>query len=278
MSKKTKKIIIVVSVLLLVYLFIPFFRNPLSDLVSRVSVQRYLDENYAGMGYEIESFGFNGLDVHYRYTAAIPGRQDMHFDIYSGKYGGVYLDTYETDVVLNTNTADRIWDEYFDLIESSADIHDIISGEEHGSVSGHMEFASKEDYGKYEDIPDYAYFYEDLTPDKEYDINEMAKHHGQIFVSINNVEDLSYKRAAEVLLWVKEELDKAGVGFYCAYVSLSSPPSGPYGEAQYMDPYIAVNDMPYSEIYEEGLAQRVEANYKAYLESTGDPLTYFGEE
>ena len=29
---------------------------------------------------------------------------------------------------------------------------------------------------------------------------------------------------------------------------------------------------------EENLAKRVEENYKAYLTSTGDPLTYFGEE
>lgn len=278
MNKKTKKIIIIASVLMVVYLFIPFFSNPLSDMITRMQVKNYLEENYAGMGYEIESFGFNGLESHYRYTVSIPGSTDKRFDIRLEKYGGVYLDTYDTDVELNINTSDRIYEEYYRAVKGAVDINDIISGEEYGSVSGFVEFASKEDYGKYDDIPDYAYFYEDLVPEKEYDINEMGKHHGKIFVSINNVEDLSYKRAAEVLLRVKDELDKAGIEFYCAYVALSSPPSGPYGEAQYMDPYITVNDMPYDEIYEEGLSERVEANYKAYLESTGDPLTYFGEE
>ncbi len=278
MNKKTKKIIIIVSILLVVYLFIPFFRNPLSDMITRMQVKNYLEENYAGMGYEIESFGFNGLDSYYRYTVSIPGSKDKRFDIRLGRYGGVYLDTYDTDVSLNFNTSERMWDEYFRLVEGAVDINDIISGEEYGSVSGFMEFASKEEYGKYDDIPEYAYFYEDLVPEKEYDVKEMGTNHAQIFVSINHVEDLSYKRAAEVLLWVKEELDRAGIGFYCVYVSLFSPPSGPYGEAQYMDPYIAVKDMPYDEIYEEGLAERVKANYIAYLESTGDVQTYFGEE
>ena len=108
MNRKTKKIIIIASVLLVVYLFIPFFRNPLSDMITRMQVKNYLEENYAGMGYEIRGVEFNYVEPGYRYVVAVPGSIDRHFEIYTKKYGGAFYDTYDTAVELNFNVADRL--------------------------------------------------------------------------------------------------------------------------------------------------------------------------
>ncbi|MBE6039176.1 MAG: hypothetical protein E7218_08295, partial [Anaerofustis stercorihominis] len=278
MNKKTKKIIMIVLILVLIYFAIPFFRNPLSDFVSRTSVERYLDENYADMGYEIESFGYNGLDINYRYTVAIPGSMDRHFDIYIKKYGKIYLDEYKNfeengGDVFAANVGRRLNAGYWEIVENALDTDMIMLPSEYGFSSGSIEFATKEAIEKYDYIPDYACPYEDLVPDEVYDLQEMGSRHGKVNVFVNHAEELSYERMAEVLLWVRDELDSAGIGFCCVYASIDTPPSGEYGEAQPSDPYIAVNDFPYAEIYEENLAQRVEANYKAYLDESGDPQT-----
>lgn len=284
MNKKARKRIIIISIILILYLLIPFCNNPLSDFITRREVENYLEENYSGMGYEIESRGYNFLESNYRYTVSVPGSKDDYFNIHIKKYGGIYLDGYKDAqkhgiYEAQRNASQRLYSEYDRCVEDALDINEIlVSGQSYGNVYGTFEFSTKKEYEEYDSIPDYVIFYDDLTADKEYDVKELGKNHGRVIISIQHEENISYRRAAEILLWAKEKLDNAGIGCYCIYISLRTPPSGEYGEAQYMDPYIAVNDMPYGEIYEEGLAEKVEENYKAYLESTGDPLTYFGEE
>ncbi|MBR6800442.1 MAG: hypothetical protein IKM61_01635 [Eubacteriaceae bacterium] len=283
MNKRTKKILIIISIILIIYLLIPFCKNPVSDFITRREVENYLQENYPGMGYEIISSGFNFLESHYRYTVAIPGSKDDHFDIHIKKYGGIYLDGYKTAQKFNIyeaqiNAAQRLYTEYDRIVESALDINEILSDGSHGTVYGTFEFATRKEYEEHNDIPVYAYFYDDLVADKEYDVKEMGRDHGRVIISVQHEENISYRRVAEIILWAKEKLEDADIGCYCIYVSISSPPSGEDGSAQYMDPYIAVNDLPYTEITEENLVKKVEENYKAYLESTGDPLTYLGEE
>lgn len=283
MNTKIKKTIIIISAMLIIYLLFPFCKNPVSDYITRREVENYLEENYPGMGYEIESYGYNFLESNYSYTVAIPGSKDDYFDILIKKYGGIYLDGYkdtQTSGIYESqvNTAERLYFEYDGCVEEALNINEILPEGSYGSVYGQIEFATKKEYETHDDIPAYAFLTDDLVPDREYDVKEMGKDHGRVFISVDHAENISYRMVADILLWAKERLGDAGVGCYCIYAVVSSPPSGEDGSAQYMDPYIAVNDFLYTEITRENLAKRVEENYKAYLASTGDPQTYFGEE
>ena len=64
---------------------------------------------------------------------------------------------------------------------------------------------------------------------------------------------------AEILLGIKKVFDDAGVKFYVIDCILDYPPENTEGEAE----RIEVNEFLYSDIYEDGLAERVEAADKA---------------
>lgn len=279
MSKKTKKIIIVVSILIMVYLFIPFFRNPLSDMITKMQVKNYLRENYAGMGYEIESSEYSYVEPGYRYVVAVPGSIDRHFEIYTKKYGGAFYDTYDTDVALNFNVADRLRQEYHDMISPLLEDETVFScisgyggGYIHCETSKGIE-AEMEFDGKY---TRYTLAVEDLIPDHEYDINEIAKDHGRIVLHLER-EKISYKDAAEVLLKLRQIMDSEGIAFKYADVILSTPYTG-IGDGSTVGGEIAIRSFLYDDIYEEGLTGRVEKAYKEYMEFYGEPITYLGEE
>ncbi len=279
MNKKTKKIIIVVSILLVVYLFIPFFRNPLSDMITRMQVKNYLEENYNGMGYEIQNAEYNYVEPGYRYTVAVPGSTDRHFEIYTKKYGGSLYDTFDMDVALNFNVADRLRQEYHDMVAplledetAIARISGYGSGYIHCETRKGIE-AEREFDGKY---TRYTLAVEDLIPDHEYDINDVAKDHGRIVLHIER-EDISYRDASEILLKVKEIMDSAEIAFKYVDLVLSTPHTG-IGDGSTVGGEIAVRSFLYQDIYEEGLAERVENAYKEYMEFYGEPITYFGEE
>ena len=109
--------------------------------------------------------------------------------------------------------------------------------------------------GRY-DEPDYGVKLNDLELDKMYDIKELAKTKGHIIFYAQD-EEISFTKASELLMIVKDSLDEADVPFYGIDFILEKPRT-PKGTANKDDITIHTANILYKDIYEDGLAERIE--------------------
>ncbi len=274
MQKRMK----ILGVILIVLYLIPGIPSPLGYLAGYASVDAYLDKYYADEDLEIDRFGYSFTYGCYSARIISPFSEDVRFNVYTSEWIGVRWDTY-SDVVDGSNTAGRISNEYASAVNSIFDEDMSESGE--GHVSGWIEYAKREWISdENETDPDYPYYslvQDELIPDGEYDARALGRKHGSLHIDFRE-ENISYRRAAEILLQVKEKMDEEEIGFYVATLSLKVPPSGEYGEARAEDATIFVMNFPYADIYPEDLPKRIEKEYKTLMEYYKEPITYTGEE
>ena len=121
------------------------------------------------------------------------------------------------------------------------------------------EITSKELESEYTNFgPIYGIDLSKLELDKSYDINEMGKKYGHIVFYAKD-EDISIKKASEILLHIKKILDEKNVSFYAMDFSLQKPRS----EDENINPNdksIDIQEFLYSDIYEKGLENRIKEN------------------
>jgi hypothetical protein len=113
------------------------------------------------------------------------------------------------------------------------------------------------------DAPAYAIAYEELVLDRIYDPGELGARAGHLVVYVDS-DTVTVEYAAEVLLTLRAEFDRAGVAFRAIDLTLRHPlpKEGPRD-----DTYIGVKDFAYDDIVAEGLTERVaaaDAALKAY--------------
>ena len=100
----------------------------------------------------------------------------------------------------------------------------------------------------------------ELELNKEYDIKALAEKQGHISLSAE-VDEANTETLAEILLKVKRIADNNGIPFYTIQVSLF--------KAGEFSTDLVVRQFLYSDIYEEGLTERVEKEVeetRAYYE------------
>lgn len=101
----------------------------------------------------------------------------------------------------------------------------------------------------------------ELELDKEYDALEMARTNGYLYFSLQK-EERSFERAAEILLNFKRIADEKGIAFYAVEFHIYKElEEGEYSWSS--EERISVPSFLYSDIYEEGLAERIEAAHNA---------------
>ena len=108
--------------------------------------------------------------------------------------------------------------------------------------------------------------------DKKYDIRELAKKAGYLIIYVED-DTVTVERAAEVLLELKEVFDRRNVPFYAIDFVLEYPRKEEGGTTK--EGRINVEGFLYSDIYEEGLVERVriaDEELNAYYEEQ-DKLT-----
>ena len=96
----------------------------------------------------------------------------------------------------------------------------------------------------------------ELELDKNYDINEMGKEYGHIVFYAQD-EEISIKRASEILLDIKNILDKNNISFYAIDFTLEKHGEG-NEKVNTNDKSISIEEFLYEDIYEEGLENRME--------------------
>ena len=219
----------------------PLLGYPLSAPFYKLKAQNYIKKNYGDMGYVMESF----KDCHhgqYFATAAKPDSPDSRFTV-TYYADGCMNDGYEYDVLRFNSVRQRLQREYEELadrvLRSPQFPYDNVHSLAHLSVEPFNN-------GYISSIPA-----EILELDGIYDIRELGSQAGYLRVSAYS-DEITAEKAAEILLEIDRLMTKGGVTYFMIDLELAESAQASEG-----DEYFSISDFLRSDIYEEGLAERV---------------------
>lgn len=265
MKKAVKVVLISLAVIIagvIIYFVCAFFGNPVSYLLSVNSADDYIEEKYPDYDLEIEKIGYDFKVSGYYAKVVSPTSVDTHFSVYFDLLGRPQYDTFE-NITDGWNTAMRLENEYRALTDSVENeikkyfTTDIFYGEIKTSEISE-DYCGKEPYG----IP-----MSDLVLDYDYDMDEVGKKAGHI-VFYYDETDLTAEKSAERLLQAKEILDRNNIKFF-AIDFIAQEPKTETNAGNRKE--FAVREFLYSDIYEEGLAERLQ-------EAADDLQSYYSKE
>lgn len=241
-----------------------FVGNPISKMLAERTAEKYIEENYSNMELELTDATYSFKSSNYYVDVKSPTSIDTHFTISLSALGKVEGDYYENSVLQKWNTFERISNSYRTKVEAIFDQSDfpyastICFADLVGRTAEEVS-RDEESFG-----PIYGLIIEDLELDKDYDIAELGKTAGSVVFYAED-EDVSVKRAAEILLDIKSILDQENLPFYTIDFVLEKPRKE--DEKPMRDAVtVSVNEFLYSDIYEEGLEQRITDAAKALEE------------
>ena len=223
--------------------------NPVSKALAKRSAQTYLAQHHEGENYEIVSNNYDFKIGAYYIKAAVADSLDKHFVLYADFFGNISHITYENDILLHGNTVERLNREYmlsFEPLFQNAELLPFYT---------HFGFAELEFANAYntQNAPS-AFRQEDLQADEEYNLRELGATTGHLYLNVHD-DTVSVERLSEILLAVKNAADSMGLTFYDVDCSLNLP-FDDRGYASDSDG-VAVYAFLYSDIYEEGMIERV---------------------
>lgn len=258
MKKKWLKIGALVAALVIVAGLCVFANalvgNPVSKWLATRTAEKHLKEVYSGTDFEIERVGFNFKDIDYYVHIKSPSSEDSSFSLRIDMLGNLKLDTYESRVLNGGNTADRLYREYRALADEVLEAPDypFTSFIAFGDLKVGFQAPDIEEGVPY--WPENYVILEKVELDKKYDIRELAKTAGYLVIYVED-DEVSIERAAEVLLELKEVFDRRNVPFYAIDFVLEYPRKEEGGNIK--EGRVNVEGFLYSDIYEEGLVERV---------------------
>jgi len=262
--KKAVKILAVVFALVLiggiVWIANGLVGNPVSKMLAENTAKNYIAEKYRDMQLELSDASYNFKTSNYRVIAKSPTSIDTYFDIAVSSLGKIRYDSYEDDVLKKWNTYRRIDTSYRLMAERIFDSEDF-------PYRSYISFAELRelpdtitamDHGPFE--AQYGLNIKTLELDKQYDLEELGKKAGHI-VFYTEDEDVSIKRAAEIMLDLKRILNQNRVFFYAIDFVLEKPRLDE--KPNHDDTAIRVSEFPDSDIYRDSLEQRLEKAHDA---------------
>lgn len=258
--KKFLKIIALVLVVVLVVatvLFLnAFFGNPISKALAKNTAQKYVKEVYDNTDYELGNVTYSFKDGYYYASVSSPSSIDTHFALSFNSFGKLLHDYFEDYVTSGRNTMFRLEMDYRKAAEAVFNSKDF-PYDAHIAY-GELANASKE-YKDAVDVPDYAIIIEELPLDVDCDVNALGTQAGKLTVYIWD-DTVSTARLAEILLDIRASFDGANLGFRTIDCVLEHPrEENTYYEGERFE----VMNFSYSDIYEEGLIEKVEKSNKA---------------
>lgn len=227
--------------------------NPISKALATRTAEQHLAQVYAAEDFLIERVSFNFKFGWYHAYIISPSSRDSSFTLVMDMGGKLLTDTYADQVVNGTNTATRIDTAYRTLVNSVLERPDFPCDTR--IAFGEIVFVSEE-YANDPSVPDYALISNDLTLDGIYDANALGATAGKLTIYAED-GTVTHERLAEILLDVKAFFDGAGVKFYAIDLVLEYPtaPDGDRPEGR-----VEVMELPYDQIYEDGMTDRVKAS------------------
>ena len=213
MKKKIWKRIALVLALALI-LFLGYFANslvgnPVSRWLAQRGAEEYLLEHYPEC--YVESLGFNLKFSSYYAHIRSKDSIDTLFTLQIDYFGRVYFDTYDS-VEKGYVTEQRLDAEYRALTDRI--FNDPSLGLDFTINYGKLAISEGHLIGdpQYYDIPEFSMALEELERDKEYDIRELGARCGKLVIYVGSPE-VTFEKAAEIMLQIKERFDRDGVPF-----------------------------------------------------------------
>lgn len=234
------------------------FGNPISRMLARKAVKSHLAQRYGNTDFYMERLGFNFKTSDYYAIIKSSSSIDSDFTLSIKMDGTLRYDDYEDRVTARYNTANRLNEEYRQLTLAVLDDPDVsyVSNIDYGV----LEFVA-EKYQNSPDVAPYAMIQEDLELDRSYDVRELAKTIGHLVVYVED-KTVTPERASEILLEIKERMDAGGVPFYAINFVLEYPRAE---DGSQREGRVEAIHFLYSDIYEEGLPERVAAANEAAM-------------
>lgn len=249
--KKSKKIIAGSLAFLLIggilVIANQFVGNPASKFIVNRRAPQYIKNTYPSLDLEVSKASYNFKTGGYDVFVESPSSMDTHFNVEFSPTGKIHYDSYENDVAGKWNTWIRVGKEYRDMVQ-------VIFGAQGFPYKSDIDFGDlklkeEDSFG-----PVYGLELGDLELDEIYDVKELAKTSGQIVLDVQD-DQISPARASEILLHIKEIFDDKDVPFYAIDFTLEAfREEGRLGD----EDTFSVNEFLYSDIYEEGLIERLE--------------------
>lgn len=249
-------------VCVVLYCLSAIYGNPVSAALAKVTAKEHLQESYPGTDFEIERIGYDLKTGGYYIKVQSPTSRDSYFTIYTDGLGRFAHDS-SYRITDGTNTFARLDDEYRALVKNAlppesmdTDMHfgelrtaGVYEIYDYTSENGErMHYTLTKDYG----LDPSA-----LVLDGDYDIYQLGRDHGCIRVNVYDTE-VTVQRAAELLLEVKAYLDQQGIPFHAIDFDLCEPRNA---DGQLVGDQISLFEFLYSDIYEEGMVDRVQASW-----------------
>lgn len=246
-------------ILLCVVLFFvnAFVGNPVSALLARGAAHRYVEREYGHLDVEIDEVGYNLKDTNYYAKVSSPTSVDTHFTVYISMLGQVERDTYES-VTDGFNTWDRLNDAYIEQVRAVLETLPFESDGGFGDFRG--------SYSGLPGIENFGLPHEGLELDREYDLYGLGKEHGSITYRVLD-KDVSYERAAEILIQLRDEMERSGVAFRVVNLTLRQPRDE---NGKWSGPELMIFDFPCAELYTDDLAEKIETAYHAAMDYYGE--------
>ncbi|UWG96559.1 hypothetical protein LPY66_16970 [Dehalobacter sp. DCM] len=234
--------------------------NPVSRMLAENAAKNYIADNYPDLQLELADATYNFKSSNYSVIAKSPTSIDTHFYMAISSRGQIKYDSYKDDVLQKRNTYDRINNGYGSMADTIFESEDFpyTSYINYAELIARPDTIATHDRNPFE--PEYGLNIEALELDKKYNVAELGKTAGHI-VFYTEDEDVSIKKAAEIMLDLKNILDQNKVFFYAIDFVLEKPRLDEKPNPD--DPAIRVSGFLYSDIYENGLEQRIEVAHDA---------------
>lgn len=236
--------------------------NPVSRLLAKRALDRYVEETYPHLDLNTERFGFDFKSIGYFAYVRSEGSMDTAFYIDMDMLGHVTYDSYDTWVTSKMNTELRVEEQYREMVKSVLNSSEFPY--ESDIKGGTLEFVQDWEWGDDRDHS-YAIPREELVMDKEYSLSEIRRLGARAgILTIYIQEDtVTAERAAQIMLDIKELFDAEDVPFYRMDFVLQYPK--PEDGSPWPDGDVRA-ELCYEDIREEGLVQRIRDSHAAIYE------------
>lgn len=228
--------------------------NPISMILAYSTAKAHIESNYADADYEIEKIIYDAkFSGNYYVYASSPSRIDGDFTIVIDSFGKLKEDDYLSNVEKHINVARRLNDEYGERVM-------VVTGSSLFPYTVAASYGSLNFFNYSFDAPG-KISSADLVNDKIYDVGELGKTNGTLFLYIDS-DEVTYEMAAEILLKTKGLMEEAGISFYSVDLSLRHPPYDPERTSERPAGEIRLYSFLCTDIYEDGIVERIKEHDK----------------
>lgn len=266
--KKSVKVLAGTIAFLLIFIIMWFANsvlgNPVSKMIATKNVKEYINEKYSDLDIEVGEVFYNFKDGNYHVEVTSHTSKDTHFSISVTPFGKIRYDYYENNVLDKYNTYYRLNDEYGNEVDKLINKEEFLYKDDiHFGEIMDKEVSRHENYN---DIS-YGVDLKELELDKDYDLYKLGKEAGHIVFYAKD-DEVSIKKASEILLYIKNMFDENNISFYAIDLTLDKTEDKGV-EASLEEESINIVQFLYEDIYEKNLEDRVNQaveNTKKYYE------------